>query len=70
MAIVTIDGSIKAIRTTLRADSNKEPLVMAQVVVEFELDHEAIGNLARMQDGQIRCQIAESQLELPRAATK
>ena len=70
MAIVTIDGSIKAIRTTLRADSNKEPLVMAQVVVELELAHEAIGNLARMQDGQIICQIAESQLELPRAATK
>lgn len=70
MPIVTIDGALKAIRTALRADANKEPLVMAQVVVEFELDAEAVGKLARMQDSQIRCQITDAQMELPRAAAK
>jgi len=73
MPTVTIDGAIKALRTTLRQDANKEPLVVAQVIVEFPADsagQDAIGKLARMQDGQIRCQITDAQMELPRAAAK
>ena len=71
MAIVTIDGAVKAIRTNLRQDANKGPLVVAQVVIESPADtagQEAIGKLARMQDGQIRCQITGAQMELPKAA--
>ena len=71
MPVVTIDGAVKAIRTNLRQDANKEPLVVAQVVIEFPADsagQEAIGKLAQMQDGQIRRQITDVQLELPRAA--
>jgi hypothetical protein len=68
MSLVTIDGSIKAMRTTLRVDANKEPLVMGQVVIEFPVDSygtEVIKNLAPMLDSPVRCQITDIQTELP-----
>ena len=73
MAIVTIDGVVKAMRTTLRMDTNKDPLVMGQVVIEFPVDGggiEALQSLLRMLDSPIRCLLSDVQLELPRTAAK
>jgi len=73
MPIVIIDGVVKAMRTTLRTDTNKDPLVMGQVVVEFPVDtggEEAIRSLVRMLDSPIRCQITDVQMELPKATAK
>ena len=73
MSIVTIDGAIKATRTALRKDANKEPLVVGQVVVEFDMDSggtEAMRELLAMLDGAVRVQISDVQLSLPTVGAK
>lgn len=60
-------------RTALRMDTNKDPLVMAQVVIEFAADsggQEALCDLVRMLDSPVRVQITDTQLSLPRAVAK
>ena len=71
--IVTIDGVVKAMRTALKMDTNKEPLVMGQVVIEFPVDtagQEVIRDLVRLLDSPIRAQLTDAQLDLPRTAAK
>ena len=69
MAIVTIDGIVKATRTAMKNQGKDDQSVVGQVVIEYPMDSggvAALTTLLRMLDNPIRCQLTDLQLDLPR----
>jgi hypothetical protein len=73
MAVVTIDGIVKATRTSLKNAGKDDQEVVGQVTVEYPLDSggvDAMAQLLKMLNNPIRVQLTDLQMELPRVGAK
>lgn len=70
MSIVTIDGSISAIRTGWRNKGKDDAHALVFVTVEAKLSEIDIDKLATMHENMVRCQITDIQTELPLRAVR